>query len=904
MSARIEGKIIWINEKYSAVFKVLTELSEYPITCKCNHRDFHAIINAKIDGYAIENFDPKFGQQFVFLKLPMLEIDPSLDEATIKKSFQEALKGTRFGVTAAKRLYERIVSEGLGKNPFIVLQQMRVNDEFRHTVMGKLIQAKVINGEQVEKLLNWWSANQTKLYLQSIGLSVRKINSMTEFDKYHAMSKPFTLYLLDIQKCETLCRTFDIAYDQDDLLAGKIAREVNEYKKNFLWSCVPLSILSVKNVPKEVEQKLGEDHKIVIGEGRIAFRSLATVEKFLANWFLRKLSKPVRIWFDETTWKPHKSLSLEQKAAVLGAISNPVSIITGPAGTGKTVVIGEIVRILQQRDQSYVCCTYTGKATERLREELREINHEEQLAFTMHSLIARKRMIMNEFGNEKSYNDDDDEYEYVKENVPSFQTLPEKILNPNYIIIDESSMIYDHLLYELLITYPSIRHLILVGDPYQLQPFGSCGRPFLNLIASAKCPIFHLNSNFRSQGTILKNATLIRETPSNQIAPLVWNDYDYSRLTGGADRVLESVKSLADLGYVYRNKGVKILSPYKKEVQSLNAQCQQFFHAWNQNYVECGSKRFYPGDPVIMTENNYQIGVMNGEEGNITSINPDNNTVLVTFEDKERYFTHDNLKFYPEPDPKSPLRPINDKITSVSDLSLLDLAYALTVHRSQGSEYGIVILYLPRGDKSGKIINKNLIYTAATRPKTGFICIDMMDAFSEMLGVLPPIRYEIFPHYLSQAPANFVDYLDEEKSKGKLLIEQLLIKYQIAYISQYSHMNLPSLKYDFAFISKGQKYLLEFDGQQHFEHIDEFSPTPEHFLYRQSIDLLKTNFALTSGFRLIRIDYTCIDSVETHFRTALSSLSPDNPYYFSTPALYEYILEGSISPELFAQYVK
>ena len=248
MSAKIEGKIVWINEKYDAVFKVLTDISEYPITCKCNHRDFHPIINAKIDGYAIENYDAKYGQQFVFCQLPKLEIDPSIDEKTIQKSFQEALKGTRFGPKAAKKLYERV-----GKNPFIILQQMRANNEFRATMSQKLIKDKTLNEEQVEKLLQWWSDNQTKLYLQTIGLSQRKINTMSELDKYHAMSRPFTLYILDIQKCETLCRTFNIAYDQHDLIAGKIAREVNEFKKSFLWSCVPLNILSIKNISKEVE---------------------------------------------------------------------------------------------------------------------------------------------------------------------------------------------------------------------------------------------------------------------------------------------------------------------------------------------------------------------------------------------------------------------------------------------------------------------------------------------------------------------------------------------------------------------------------------------------------------------------------------------------------------------------
>ena len=535
-------------------------------------------------------------------------------------------------------------------------------------------------------------------------------------------------------------------------------------------------------------------------------------------------------------------------------------------------------------------------------------------------------MIMHEFF-ERPYIDDEDEEEYIRDNVLSYKTLPEKVLHPQYIIIDESSMIYDSLLYELLITYPSIKHLILVGDPYQLQPFGSCGRPFLNLIASDLFPVFHLNANFRAQGTILKNATLIRNTPPTQIVPIVWNSYDYCHRIGNLDCVLDSVKTLLDLGYNYRDKGVKILSPYKKAVQSLNTQCQQLFHAHDDIYVECGSKRFYPGDPIIMTENNYQIGVMNGEEGNITSINPDNNTVLVTFTNKERYFTHDNLKFFPKQDPEQDPKQdpeqdpkqdenskqkckstiINEKIDILSDLSLLDLAYALTVHRSQGSEYGIVILYLPNIDKSGRIINKNLIYTAVTRPKKGFICIENMNVFSDTLGILPPTRYESFPYYLSYFAGitqNKIDHLEEEKSTGEILIEQILIRRKISYISQYSHRNLPALKYDFAFLYQEKKNLLEFDGQQHFEQIDEFSPTPEHFFYRQSIDLLKTNFALTHDLLLIRIDYTQIDSINQHLTNALSLLTPDNPFYFSTPSLYSYILEGTISPELFTQYVK
>ena len=130
------------------------------------------------------------------------------------------------------------------------------------------------------------------------------------------------------------------------------------------------------------------------------------------------------------------------------------------------------------------------------------------------------------------------------------------------------------------------------------------------------------------------------------------------------------------------------------------------------------------------------------------------------------------------------------------------------------------------------------------------------------------------------------------RSKGELGCENALKILKIVYQAQVELSALPLKKYDFFFIFQDKYYLLEFDGQQHFEYTAFFHQNEENFQYRQRVDIEKTYVALHSGYRLIRIDHTQINNIEHHIRCAVNSLTDTHPLYTSNKPMYKYILDA------------
>lgn len=488
------------------------------------------------------------------------------------------------------------------------------------------------------------------------------------------------------------------------------------------------------------------DHGIIELNGCYLFAQIYEDEQELAAWFVNRSN--VR---NSDTWVPkHNRLSKEQRNAIEGALSNQCSIITGGAGTGKTMLIGEIARILESDEKRYVCGTFTGKAAARLRESLRASikDWNNPPVFTFHSMIYKKRLLYKQ--NIKNLYESDDDNDYVNDKISTIPAISDDVMDPEYLIIDEGSMVTGNLLLRFIRTFPSISNIIFVGDSCQLEAFGNWGLPFNHLINAQAISIYHLNTNFRTNDNgILINANQIRNHSLNHPVELsVTDNFHYNY--GNIDTVIGVFHSLLDQGN--RIKSIKILCATRELVHDINLRCQEIYSS-GQPYIETGRNKFCRGDPVIMTKNNYDIGIMNGEEGLVTDIDNKNGMISVTFDNK-------TCKFKVTDDHKDKLEKSKEP---EDNINLLNLSYAQTVHKSQGSEYSYVILYMPY---QCRLINRNLIYTAITRAQREIYCIDSSYEIQNGTGKLPDLRYEVLPQLL--IVENSIQQLNESHSQTNI----------------------------------------------------------------------------------------------------------------------------------------
>ncbi len=385
---------------------------------------------------------------------------------------------------------------------------------------------------------------------------------------------------------------------------------------------------------------------------------------------------------------PDVPLDDKQSDAVIAAIANGVSVITGGPGTGKTTIIETLIRYLVSHGEDFVLCAPTGRAAKRMTEAT---GYE---SFTVQRLLGLTPG--KEGGSRYSY-----------------QHNEEDPLETDTIIVDEMSMVDLPLFYALLSALtPGIR-LIMVGDTDQLPPVGP-GSVLKDIIASDCFKVTCLDRIFRQSDTsdIVINAHRIN---SGEMPKLDNKSSDFFMLRrDDIDLVLKNTVLLVSEklpGYVNaRPFDIQVLTPMRKGplgTGSLNPILQRYINppAAGKKEKTVGSTLYREGDKVMQIRNNYQLewevvgrygivadkglGVFNGDMGVIKSIDTFSEIMEVVYED-------DHLVRYP-----------------FSNLDELELAYAVTIHKSQGSEYPAVVIPLLSGPK--QLFTRNLLYTAVTR---------------------------------------------------------------------------------------------------------------------------------------------------------------------------------------------
>ncbi len=379
-------------------------------------------------------------------------------------------------------------------------------------------------------------------------------------------------------------------------------------------------------------------------------------------------------------------LSDEQKVAIQASLDHTITLICGRAGVGKTAIIKEIVYNLSLRNLKFILTSFTGKAVD----NVRSITNCK--AKTIHRLIYDSKA-----KNEK--------------------------INTDCLIIDESSMVTTELFNQLINCFGDVYQIIFVGDINQLQPI-EAGNLFYEMLKSKTLPTYYLTKNYRSTDGILSNAINVINN-----CPIINNDH-FNIIEGDLYTVFDIVKGCYQAGI--SAKDLTIICPYNDVLKVLNDGYQSIYNS-NLGVMDDTGRTFKVNDRVLLRKNIHKFKIFNGSEGIVTSIN--NDYITVNFNNVYHKF---NLKFIK--------KEVNedDDIEEDDNLNVGKLlhAYAITVDKSQGSQYPYVIGFLPN-NKVSDFINKNRLYTLITRAATMLWIVTSSNKllFNSLLK-LPPIRHD------------------------------------------------------------------------------------------------------------------------------------------------------------------
>lgn len=406
----------------------------------------------------------------------------------------------------------------------------------------------------------------------------------------------------------------------------------------------------------------------------------------------------------------------EQIDAVNSAMQNNFFILTGGPGTGKTTTLNALIEIFENRDLSIVLAAPTGRAAKRMTELTRRD------AKTLHRLL---------------------EVEWLDGATQSFAKNKTNPLDYDVLIIDEMSMV-DALLFSALLEATRVTtRVILVGDADQLPSVGA-GNVLCDLIASNSVPFIKLNKIFR-QSADSTIASLAHRIISGDAPENFDNSSDFFFLTReGSFSVCKTVEELCltRLPEAYGFSpytDIQVICPSRKKdcgTVNLNNILQNAINPLKKKDIELNYKgaAFRKGDKVMQIKNDYDLmwtadngevgsGVFNGDIGFIIEIDARNRILKVKFDDKTATYNDENLE-------------------------LLELAYAVTVHKSQGCEFECVIL--PLYDVSSLLQYRNLLYTAITRAKKILILVGDRSVFYNMVeNDRRTLRYTALKYFLN-----------------------------------------------------------------------------------------------------------------------------------------------------------
>ena len=440
-------------------------------------------------------------------------------------------------------------------------------------------------------------------------------------------------------------------------------------------------------------------------------------------------------------------LAPEQREAVILAVSSGISIITGGPGTGKTTIINAIIKYFEYQADTVLLAAPTGRAAKRITESTG------YKAQTIHRLL--------EFSGEPETEGE--------RSILHFNRNDNTPLECDAIIIDEASMVDSFLFLALLKAIPEGTRLVLVGDTDQLPPVGA-GNVLHDIINSECFPVTVLDKIFRQSddSSIVENAHKIKNgihlEINNKSSDFFYiprmNSYDIAKEC--SELVTKNLPKYLGVSPM----DIEVLTPtrhYELGVEGLNKKLQQSVNpaAPEKREKERNGIILREGDKIMQTKNNYKlewktyssdfrsgildqgVGVFNGDMGVITEINDFDEELTVTFDDGRV------------------------AVYEYSQLDELEHAFAITIHKSQGSEYPAVVIPVFSGPR--KLLNRNLLYTAVTRAKQMVVIVGNLGKVNDMIdNIVEQKRYTGFEDRLRELTeaadhSEYMAFFDEDE---------------------------------------------------------------------------------------------------------------------------------------------
>lgn len=486
-------------------------------------------------------------------------------------------------------------------------------------------------------------------------------------------------------------------YVEQDVLIKRTAAELQVKSEEIQMQIAQMAVTGLINVERILSEN--EDaHKIAVYLPSLFFSEQQVAGKL---YQLMTHTVPLKItdadWFvDQFEQSRGILLADKQKEAIQASLQNGVFVITGGPGTGKTTIINAIIQAYESMNKKVLLAAPTGRAAKRMTETTQRESK------TIHRLL--------EFQGETTFNKNADDP-----------------IDADVLIIDEISMVDIVLMYRLLDAVKLGTHMILVGDSDQLPSVGP-GSVLRDLIESGWVGVCRLTEIYRQSeaSLIAVNAHMINK---GEMPVLNRPDKDFFFISKSrSDEILAEIKNLVmeRLPNYYNlspMEDIQVLSPVKGSgigVEALNDMLQNVVNPPSKHKCEktFGKKLLREGDKVMQIKNNYNLawttkyaeegkGVFNGDIGYITEIDEAERTVTVLY-DQEREAIYD----FPTVDE-------------------LVLAYAVTVHKSQGSEFKAIIM--PMAFVPPMLMSRNILYTGITRARELVVLVGEKRALSEMV---------------------------------------------------------------------------------------------------------------------------------------------------------------------------